>query len=166
MVRANNHRIKSSRRSRPKRDRYTSDPTGRYALGEAVRLSSRLTIQRSKPFEVEFRRDRKKFPTLLFMTAHSLFLMRYVKSVSIPPELAKKIEAIPNFSAYVCSMIADENLSRMTVRVEAQKRRIKALEQTLRDLANADQRKTRKAYIRNVMDTINERHSNIWDDEE
>ena len=63
-------------------------------------------------------------------------------------------------------MIADENLSRMTVRVEAQKRRIKALEQTLRDLANADQRKTRKAYIRNVMDTINERHSNIWDDEE
>ena len=65
MVRANNHRIKSSRRSRPKRDRYTSDPTGRYALGEAVRLSSRLTIQRSKPFEVESRRDRRKISDAL-----------------------------------------------------------------------------------------------------
>ena len=63
-------------------------------------------------------------------------------------------------------MIADENLSRMTLRVQGQKRTIKALEQTLRDLANADQRKTRKAYIRNVISTINERHPTIWDDEE
>jgi len=92
--------------------------------------------------------------------------MRVIKSVSIPVELAKKIEAIPNFSAYIASMIANDDMHRQTVLLEAYKRQTKHLRQTLRDIAQSDQRVTRKQYIRNVLNMIDERHPMIWGEDE
>lgn len=88
--------------------------------------------------------------------------MRVIKSVSIPVELAKKIEQIPNFSAYVCSVLKNDNLDEAMLRINALKTQIKHYEEVLRDLSNSDQRVTRKEYIRNVVNTIDERCPFIW----
>lgn len=88
--------------------------------------------------------------------------MRVIKSVSIPLELAKKIEHIPNFSAYIASMIQNDSIHELTMKCESYKKQIAKLERTLRDLCEAPQRVTRKEYIRNLINTIDERHPLIW----
>lgn len=103
---------------------------------------------------------------MLFITTRSVFSMRIIKSVSIPLELAKKIEAIPNFSAYIASMIANDDMHLQTVLLEAYKRQVKHLHKTLREIAQSDQRVTRKQYIRNIVNMIDERHPHIWSDED
>lgn len=88
--------------------------------------------------------------------------MRVIKSVSVPVELVKKIEKIPNFSAYVCSVLNNDDLDAAMQRIEALRTQIRHYEQVLRDLSNSDQRVTRKEYIRNVVNTIDEKCPYIW----
>jgi len=88
--------------------------------------------------------------------------MRVIKSVSIPLELAKKIEHIPNFSAYIASMIQNDDIHELTIKCESYKKAIAMLEKTLRDIVESPQQVTRKEYIRNVINMIDERHPLIW----
>jgi len=88
--------------------------------------------------------------------------MRVIKSISLPVHLAQKIENIPNVSAYIASLIDDEETHTQALKIESYKRQIASLEQTLRDIWNANQRVTRKEYIRYVTNMIDERHSLIW----
>jgi hypothetical protein len=104
----------------------------------------------------------EKFPTVLINTICSVLPMRVIKSVSVPVELVKKIEKIPNFSAYVCSVLNNDDLDAAMQRIEALRTQIRHYEQVLRDLSNSDQRVTRKEYIRNVVNTIDEKCPYIW----
>jgi len=88
--------------------------------------------------------------------------MRVIKSISLPVHLAQKIENIPNVSAYIASLIDDEETHVQALKIQAYKTQIASLEQTLRDICNANQRVTRKEYIRHVINMIDERHSLIW----
>jgi hypothetical protein len=88
--------------------------------------------------------------------------MRVIKSISLPVHLAEKIESIPNVSAYIASMIADEERHVLALKCQAYRTQIANLEKTLRDICNANQRVTRKEYIRHVINMIDERHPLIW----
>lgn len=87
--------------------------------------------------------------------------MRIIKSVSLPLRLAEKVEQIPNFSAYVASAIETDNIDAQNRHIVALKRALEYHRETLRILMKIPQQKTRKAYIRSVINTIDERHFDL-----
>lgn len=62
-------------------------------------------------------------------------MVSIVKSVSLPVELLKKVETIPNFSRWVASRLRvygeDEDI--LTMRSEALERKVEHLEQRIRE---------------------------------
>lgn len=103
----------------------------------------------------------ENFQHPLFITTGCVFSMRIIKSVSLPLRLAQKIEQIPNFSAYVASAIETDNIDAQNRHIVALKRALARSHETLRLIQDLDQQTTRKAYIRSVLNLIDERH---WSD--
>ena len=87
--------------------------------------------------------------------------MRIIKSVSLPLRLAKKVEQIPNFSAYVASAIETDNIDAQNRHILALKRALARSHETMRLIQELPQQLTRKAYIRKVLNLIDDRHA--WD---
>tara|TARA_Y100000361_G_C10852736_1_gene185243 strand:- start:55 stop:435 length:381 start_codon:yes stop_codon:yes gene_type:complete len=100
----------------------------------------------------------KKFQEPLFITTGCVFLMRIIKSVSLPLRLAQKVEQIPNFSAYVASAIETDNIDAQNRHIVALKRALARSHETMRLIQQLPQQTTRKAYIRSVFNLIDDRH--------
>ena len=86
------------------------------------------------------------------------YLMRIIKSVSLPVHLAAKVEKIPNFSAYIQAAIDTPDMDTAVKRIEALTRAIDYHKETLRLIQGLEQQCTRKEYIRKVFNLIDERH--------
>ena len=95
---------------------------------------------------------------VLFITIRSVLLMRIIKSVSLPIHLAKKVEQIPNFSAYVASAIQSETEDVQIQHICALKRALARSHETMRRIQDLPTQMTRKAYIRSVWNLIDDRH--------